>query len=209
MSRFWYFSFVLIAAVSTQLVSQIVWEPPDWNFPQETKATVPKVMLDTLRVSGVGIKLGKTGLEKAKQALGGQIGSKGDAGDAVHWLCFHGVDGGSKWVLWLESGEIDGRYVGSFRLQSASSNTSFDGRCQVVNGPAAVKIGLPLKLGMTGKELLRVLGKPSLRQSDNMIYLHEHQELLNGTTFDSSNIVVLQLHGGKVTSIAVSKTTSS
>ena len=53
-------------------------------------------------------------MEDAKQSLGGEIGVKGDAGDALEWFCFHGADALGRWVLWLENGEINGGLIGSF-----------------------------------------------------------------------------------------------
>ena len=71
---------------------QTVWEPPAWNFPQNVKASVPKEMLAKLRVSAYDITLEETSMEDAAKRFGGTIGSKGDAGDFLEWLCLHGTD---------------------------------------------------------------------------------------------------------------------
>jgi hypothetical protein len=209
MLRSWCLILLLISEAFTQTSPRVVWEPPDWNFPQEVKATVPKEMLKSLRVSTVGVTLEQTRLDKVGQALGAEIGAKGDAGDAMQWLCLRGKRGGNDWILWLESGEIDGGYVGSFQWQSISGAAKIDDRCHGFTGTAAIKLSLPLKLGMTEAELLKVLGQPSLRRGERFIYLHEHEGSSNGIPFDSSNIVIVRIRAGKVTSIAVSKTTSS
>jgi hypothetical protein len=72
-----------------------------------------------------------------------------------------------------------------------------------------MKLAVPLKLGMAEADVLKILGKPSLRRGEKLIYLHEHEGSVNGVPFDLSNIVVVRVHGREVTSIAVSKTTSS
>jgi hypothetical protein len=209
MLRSWCLIVLLMSVAFAQTTPGVVWEPPDWNFPQEAKATVPKEMFKSLRVSTVGITLEETRLDKVEQLIGGEIGAKGDAGDAVQWLCLRGADRGSDWVLWLESGEIDGGFVGSFQWQTISSVAKSDRRCHVLRGTATIKLGLPLKLGMTEAELLRILGKPSLRQGERLIYLHQQEGSSNGVPFDLSNIVMVRIRGGEVVSIAVSNTTSS
>ncbi len=209
MLRFWRLSSLLLSVAFAQTSAQVIWEPPDWNFPQETKATVSKEMLSALHVSTTRITLEETPLDKVKQLIGGEIGTKGDAGEAMQWLCFRGTDHGEGWVLWLESGEIDGGSIGSFQWQSMPNNAAIDGRCHTLGGSATIKLGLPLKLGMTEPQLFRVLGAPSSKQGESLIYLHEHTLSLKGVPYDSSNIVMVRVRDGKITSIAASKTTSS
>ena len=209
MLRLWCLTLLLVSVAFGQTTARAVWEPPEWNFPQEAKATVPKQMLTSLRVSTVSIMLEKTRLDRVEKLIGGEIGAKGDAGDAVQWLCFRGTDRGSDWIIWLESGEIDGGYVGSFQWQRISGETEIDHRCHALKGTAIVKLATPLQLGMQEADVLKMLGKPSLRSGESLIYLHEHEESVNGVPYDSSNIVMVRVHGGEVTSIAVSKTTSS
>jgi hypothetical protein len=209
MKRFWVLALSLTSAVLAQTNTPVVWEPPNWNFPKNVKATVPKEMLSKLRISTVAITLEETRLDKVEQLLGATKGAKGDAGDFVQWLCFHGTDDADQWVLWLESGEIDGGYVGSFRWKRISSQAKIDRRCHALNSTATVKLALPLKLGMGEAEVLKILGKPSYRQGERLIFLHEHVGSANGAPYDSSNIVMIYVHGGEVVSIAASKTTSS
>ena len=149
MQRLWCVALFLTFAASAQTSTQVFWDPPDWNFPQETKATVAKEMLNTLRVSKVGITLEETRLDKVGQLLGGEVGAKGDAGDAMRWLCFHGTDSRRDWILWLESGEIDGGRIGSFQWRTMPGGAKADRRCRALSGAAPVTLGLPLKLGMT------------------------------------------------------------
>jgi hypothetical protein len=51
------------------------------------------------------------------------------------------------WVLWLESGEIDGGYVGSFQWQRLSNRDVLDSRCHALTGTtSAIKLPLSLRL---------------------------------------------------------------
>ena len=209
MVRFWCLALLLVSVAFAQTTARVVWEPPDWKFPEEAKPTVPKQMLSSLRVSTVGITLKETELDKVEHLIGGEMGAKGDAGDAVQWLCFRGTDYGSDWILWLESGEIDGGKVGGFQWQRISGEAKIDHRCHDLKGTAVVKLASPLQLGMQEADVLKILGKPSLRRGERLIYWHEHRESANGVPYDSSNIVMVRVQGGVVSSIAVSKTTSS
>lgn len=209
MRRSWVLALLLTSVVLAQTSARVLWEPPNWNFPQDVKATVPREMLSRLRVANVSISLEKTQLDSVEQLLGGTTGAKGDAGDAVTWLCFQGMDGGEQWILWLESGEIDGPSIGSFQWQRVASDAKIDRRCRALDGAATVRLALPIKLGMNEVDVLGILGKPSFRRGERLIYLHEHEDSINRVPYDSSNIVIVRLHAHEVCSIAVSKTTTS
>jgi hypothetical protein len=209
---------LLASSAFTQTVSQpsshaasTIWEPPEWNFPQNVKATVPKEMVSTFRVSGYDITLEETSMKDVEQRLGGVIGRKGDAGDALEWLCFHGADALGGWVLWLESGEINGGSVGSFQWQRLSNRDVLDTRCRTLRKASSViQLPLPLQLGAKSSEVLKSLGPPTLKSDKRLIYLHEHE--VGGTSADdrslSSNIVVVYLRNGIVRAIQISETTS-
>ncbi|MGA9039985.1 MAG: hypothetical protein WB421_05565 [Terriglobales bacterium] len=188
-----------------------VWEPPAWNFLTALpNSTVPKEMLATLRVSGLPISLEETRMDDARNHLGGTIGRKGDAGDFLEWLCLHHSDSRGRWVLWLESGEIDGGTVGSFQWQRLDKDGLLDQRCQMLQGAGSgIKLPISLQLGMTETEVLKTLGAPTTRHGNRLIYVHEHQESIRGEPFTSTNIVSILLRGGMVWAIDVSKTTTS
>lgn len=209
---------LLASSGFTQTVSQptthaarAIWEPPEWNFPQNVKATVPKEMVSTFRVSGYDITLEKTSMKDVEQRLGGVVGKKGDAGDASEWLCFHGADATGGWALWLENGEINGDSVGSFQWQRLSNHDVLDTRCHALRRAGSIiQLPLSLQLGAKSSEVLKSLGPPTLKTDGRLIYLHEHE--VGGTRaedpFISSNIVVVYLRSGIVWAIQVSKTTS-
>jgi hypothetical protein len=201
---------MLASSAFAQAVSQpsshtarSIWEPPEWNFPQDVKATIPKEMVSTFRVSGNDITLEKTSMKEVQQRLGGVIGEKGDASDASEWLCFHGADALGGWVLWLENGEIDGGSVGSFQWQRRSNRDILDIRCPTLTkAGSVVQLPLSLQLGAKSSDVLKSLGPPTSKTDESLIYLHEHK--VGGTNagpFISSNIVVVRIRNGMVWAI--------
>jgi hypothetical protein len=214
-------AFVILALTSfAQTIEQpkshsprMIWEPPDWNFPQNVKASVQKEMLSSFRVSSYEIVLEQTAMKDAQQHLGGQIGSRGDAGGALEWLCFHGTNEMGRWVLWLESSEINGGLVGSFQWQQLPKSDVLDPRCQALRRADSM-ITLPLSrftLGATQSQVLKSLGSPTAKDSERLIYLHEHDvttKAVRDDPFISSNIVIVRLRNGVVWAIQASKTTS-
>jgi hypothetical protein len=218
MRRHSYIGFVLLAFAAFPQAGtqsgprrhQTVWEPPAWNFPQNAKASVPKEMLARLRVSAYDITLEETSMQDAAKRFRGTIGSKGDAGDFLEWLCLHGTDAADDWVLWLESGEIDGGYVGSFQWQRIQSGAVLDARCAALPSTAHVlELPVAVHLGSTEADVVNALGRPTLRSSERLVYLHEHDESIRGEPYNLSNIVIVRVRNGTVWAIAVSKTTSS
>lgn len=206
---------ILTSAAFTQTVKQsnshghdLVWEPPEWNFPQELKASVPGEIFSTFRLSGYGITFEETTIESVQKHLGGKTGQRGDAGDALEWLCFNGGDAVGRWVIWLESGEIDGGSVGSFQWQRLSNRAVIDSRCHALGGDA-VNLPLSLRLGATKAEVLKNLGQPTSSDTERLIYLHEHEGTIRDEPFNTSNIVVVRIRNGLVWAIQGSKTTSS
>jgi hypothetical protein len=191
---------------------RMVWEPPDWSFPQNVKANVQDEMLSSFRVSSYEIVLERTAMKDAQQRLGGQIGSRG--GDALEWLCFHGANEMGRWVLWLENDEISEGIVGAFQWRQLSENDVLDPRCQALRREDSM-ITLPLPsftLGATQSQVLKSLGSPTARDSERLIYLHEHdvtpKAVRDNYSVVSSNTVIVRLRNGVVWAIQASKTTS-
>jgi hypothetical protein len=186
----------------------LVWEPPEWNYPQELKASVPKEMFSTFGLSGYNIVFEETSIESVQKHVGGKAGKKGDAGDALEWLCFHGADTAGRWVIWLESGEINGGSVGSFQWQRLSNGEVLDARCHALAGNG-VSLPLSLRLGAQKAEVLTNLGAPTSSEPERLIYLHEHKSTIRGEPFTISTIVVIDIRNEVVWAIRASKTSSS
>jgi hypothetical protein len=190
-----------------------IWAPPIlWKFNDRAlpKATVPKEMIASLRVSGVTIPLEEeTELETMQSRFGGEIGSQGDAADSLGWLCLYGSDGIGPWVLWLESGEIDGPYIGGFQWRRVSHSSRFDERCSALPDTSEVRLPIGLGLGTSEAKVIRILGRPTSRRGDTLLYEHEHDELIRGEQFFSTNTVIVALRGGVVRAIQAVKTTTN
>src|SRR5205823_2702225 len=137
-------------------------------------------------------------------------GHSGDAGNYLEWLCLHGTDGTGQWVLWLEGGEIHGGTVGGFQWRSVSATAGFDKRCSLLS-KANGEITLPvsLRLGTTESEVLRTLGKPTLRQGDKLLFVHEHNETIQGEPYTSTNALSIIIRHGVVWAMETWKTTAS
>lgn len=191
---------------------RVAWHPPKWDdlLNEVPKATVPKEMVGAFRVSNFPVEFEETKMDDVRTRLGGAIGRTGDAGEYLEWLCFHGTDAEGRWVLWLESGEIDGGMVGSFRWEHLPKNAELDQRCRMLQHKAGgIVLPISLRLGITEKEVLKTLGTPTVRRGDRLIYVHKHDETIRGEPFTSYNIVEVGLRDGTVWSIEVSKTVSS
>jgi hypothetical protein len=76
-------------------------------------------------------------------------------------------------------------------------------------GETKVELPIALHLGITEAEVLKTLGRPTVRHGNSLGYVHEHQESIRGEPYDSVNIVVILLRAGRVWSIEASKTTTS
>jgi len=185
-----------------------IWEPPTIvGFPDSVKATIPKPMIAKLRVAELPVILEETELAAVQARLGGTIGSRGDAGDALQWLCFHGVSSGRNWVLWLMSSEIDGGTVGGLRWQSVSEPVSFDVRCQTLRGSVAFPVDI--KPGVSGSDVVRAFGQPSSKSANALFYLHEHDENIHNQPYTAMNTLEVLLRDGVVWTIELWKSTTS
>ncbi len=183
--------------------SRVVWEPPDWNVPQNVKGNGRREMLTSFRVSGYAIVLEQTEMKDVQRRLGGEIGSRET--DSSEWLCFHGANETGRWVLWLENDEISESLVGAFQWRQLSESDVLDPRCQSLRREdSMITLPLPFTLGAMESQVLKSLGSPAARDSDRLIYLHEY----GSGSYVSSNNVIIRLRNGAVWAIQASKTTS-
>jgi hypothetical protein len=171
------------------------------------RPTVPKEMIASLRLSDVNVPLEHIELQALQIRFGGKIGEEGDASNWHAWLCLHGSDTVSPWVLWLESSEIDGPYVGGFELRRVSRSAQFDERCAALPDTARIEMPIDLSLGTSKTKVISLLGRPTARVGDVLLYEHEHNELIRGEEFTSDNNVTVELRNGVVSAIDVTKTT--
>lgn len=194
-----------------QKVGKPIWKPPritsDDALP---KATVPRLMVGDLQLADVKVVLEQTELENIKSHFGGEIGHQGDAGDYLSWLCYRGTDEEGPWVLWLMSGEMDAGTVGSFQWRRIPDDANFDNRCPAVTDSSS-KVALPirLRLGLSETNLLKILGPPTARRGQTLLYVHDHDETANGQQYTVLNTVFVIIRNGAVYAVEVLKVSIS
>ncbi|SRR5579864_6543022 len=189
-----------------------IWSPqPLLKFDNVLpEATVRKQMVTSLRVSDVTVTLEHTELQGMQTRFGGEVGSEGDAATSLGWLCLHGSDAAGPWVLWLESGEMDGPNIGAFQWRRVASTAEFDERCQgLPDGKSKVELPISLRLGIPEAEVVRMLGRPSSRKDGTLPYEHEHKESIRGESYTSLNVVIVVIRNGVVWAIEAHQTTMS
>lgn len=191
-------------------VSQI-WQPPTMDFPDAgPEPTVPKMMITSLRLAKMEIILEETTLDTVKARFGGDMGQSGDASEALQWLCFYGTDPNGRWALWLESSEMGGGSVDGFALQRLDNDAKVDRRCRMLRkDEGGFGLPIPIRLGMTEMEVRNLLGEPTLRYRNTVMFDHGHQETIRNEPFTVSNTVAVAIRGGIVWAIQVWKGTSN
>jgi hypothetical protein len=188
MSRIVIAVFLAVASAALAQSTGIVWQPPKLDLPDSLpKASVRKEMITTLRIGKVPIILEETPLKDVEKNLGGAIGSRGDASEALQRLCFHGSDADGRWALWLESSEMGGGTIDGFALQRIPSKATVDRRCRTEE----TQIDLPIRLGigLTESEVRGIQGTPTAKYGNTLVFHHEHQEKVHNEPFTASNTV--------------------
>lgn len=199
---------LITAAAAFAQSDRMIWQPPTLDLPDTLPhATVSKEIVTKLRVAKMQVVLEETPLDDVQKNLGGTIGARGDASEALQWLCFHGSDARGRWVLWLESDEMGGGNVDGFAWQRMAERARLDRRCRT----QAVEIELPIKLaiGLTESEVRGTLGTPTAKIRNTLVFDHEHLQTIRNEPFTTSNTVYVELRSGVVWSVQVWKTTSN
>jgi hypothetical protein len=195
---------VLIAALPGRAQQRMesghtLWEPPRVEWPtKEIRGPV----IHRISVGGFPNVLNQTPLGDAKRTLGGTIGSGGDAGNAEAWLCFHGSDESGTWIFWLTSIEIDGDTVGGFTWKHVETGTTIDSRCRNLRGSNPIRLQLPLHIGMTRAEALKILGDRASVGHSEMVNMRRVQKVIDGTQYTISNGIEVALRKGAVVQVA-------
>lgn len=167
-------------------------------------------MIIGLKVAGIPIQLERTHLDVISRSLGAAEGARGDAGEALGWICLYGRDQRGYWGLWLMSGEIDGPVIGSFQWQRLPSNARFDQRCRFLADPLrAVDLPIDVRLGMKTSEIDAVIGTPTSKFRNLWVYSHQQSLKLNDEPYSADNDVILRFDEGEVSAILVNYTISS
>jgi hypothetical protein len=180
--------------------------PPRIEWPE---SKVDGIVIQKLSVSGFPIVLDHTSLVEARIRLGGVLGSAGDAGDAKSWLCFRGADAKGPWLFWLTSVEINGAAIGGFIWKRINPKAPVEPNCPLLRGQNPIKLQLDLRLGTTKSHVLRLLGAPSMVRDQELFYMHEREETIEGTTYTISNGFEVMVRDGVVVQIAAVEYSSS
>ena len=153
-------------------IAQAPWEPPSISDgPQLPPIAVPSDLIPALRIGSVDVLLNRTPLAAVARQFEARIGRRGDANDALGWICLTGRDAGGRWVLWLESGEIHGGAIGAFQLRRIGAAERIDSRC--VSSRADIRTLAAVRLGMSRADVKRLLGEFSGTPA-MVSYLYEH-----------------------------------
>lgn len=187
-----------------------VWHPVFIHVDTFPKPTGSRLIVGGVNVGRVKIVLEKTLLEDVRARFGGVVGQEGDASTSLLWLCLHGEDASGAWGLWFDSGEVDGDVVGGFLWRRLDHDAKFDPRCKLVDHTrGSIQLPVILRLGSTEKEVIRILGQPSQRKGDVLIYSHERGFTERGEPWTMTNTVFVELSRGVVSAIQVDKSTQS
>jgi hypothetical protein len=206
--RLWLFLLVLPFSIRPAS-GQTVWEPPsDLSVPGNHKPTVRREQITSLRVAEFAVVLEETKLSDVQSRLGGTIGQRGDASEALTWLCFHGHHDGGSWVLWLEAGEIHGQSVGGFHLRKINPSTQVDKRCPVL-GSTSIELPRGLRLGLSRAQTMKILGRPTKSAGDTLLYAYEHKEAIRGEPVTASNRLTIRFRDAVLDAVDVWKMTVS
>jgi len=203
------------ALASGSIAAPTVWEPPRMWWDDAAPQTMDtRDFMANLNIGSFSVVLEQTLLENASNRFHAAVGSRGDAGEALNWVCLGGNDEQGKLVLWLESGEIHGSTIGGVLLQRLSPDQALDKRCGRL---AATPITMPLtvRLGMTKQALLGSLGRPTSERHQAVNYSSCHTVKLKvgrtaePQTFDQCSSLSVRFEKGVVCAFEVWRTTTS
>jgi hypothetical protein len=153
---------------------QSVWEPPQ-SRDSLPNPTVPVELVNSIKVGGVFIVLGRTPLTDLHDAFGGTLG-EGDY--HLTWLCLAGADSSGEWVAWFESDEIHRLDIGGMDVERIGPGQRADARCaRARTSSTPALIPRRIALGMTREETLRILGTPTAVYGDTLLYIHQHRDI--------------------------------
>jgi hypothetical protein len=204
-------SMFFIVASGQSKLGQSLWEPPLGDAMEPLpKASVSREFIKGLRVANLDIVLDDTMMKEVQARLGGALGNRGDAGTHLDWVCFQGADPSGRWALWLESNEVNGGAVGGIEFRRIRATAVLDNRCRVLpKADSRVALPVSIQLGIKETQVVKVLGEPTVRDGNKLVYFHEHEETIRGEIFSAMNILTVLIRGGVVEAIQVWKTVVS
>jgi hypothetical protein len=112
-----------------------------------------------------------------------------------------------RWALWLESSEIGGGAINGFVWQQIPRKALTDPRCVIQASQPILPVSLAL--GSPESEVRKILGAPTVKYRDTLIYAHERTEKISDEPFTSSNDIYIELGRKGLDAIQVWKITSN
>jgi hypothetical protein len=198
---------VITAALSPSphRANDTVWIPPNLPGPEELpNPTIPQPMITSFRIDGFPISMQQTDLDAAARHFMAVAGHRGDAADAISWLCFHGTSESGPWALWLTSDEVDGPAIGGFQWQRLNAGEKIDSRCKQLGGSSPLRSSFSIRLGMSESRIEHVMGPPTKRYRRTSLYFHHHDLTIHGQPYSADNMVYFTYRNGRLWSVAVS-----
>ena len=207
----WLWLFLLVLPLSIRPASaQTVWQPPhQLSIPGNYKPTIHRELITSLRIADLTVVLEETKLADVQSRLGGTIGQRGDTSEALEWLCFHGRDNGGSWILWLEAGEIHGRFVGAFQLRRIEASAQVDNRCPLLDSTPGIQLASGIRLGLPRAQTIEILGRPTKSDGDTVLYRYEHQQTTRRERVTASYRLMIRFRHAVLDAVDVWKMTVS
>lgn len=100
--------------------------------------------------------------------------------------------------------------VDGFAVQRLDNDAEADRRCRMLRkDDGGFGLPIPIHLGMTEMQVRTLLGEPTLRYRNTVMFDHGQQETIRNELFTVSNTVAVAVRGGMVWVIQVWKDTSN
>lgn len=168
--------------------------------------TVVKRLATRFSLGAFAGRFDETSLDAISQAVGeGTIQHQGDAGGSIHWLCYRRA----QHRLWVMSGEIGGpdHLVTEIVEEVTEKDTEASTDCAIIPEKfAPLVLDGKLHVGMSHREVVRVLGPPSKSEAAQMMYSHRGK-VAHG--FDETAWLILGFREDRLVSMRGGKTTTN
>ncbi len=198
---------LLFAIPADECSAQTPPPPVDEHALERVPATVVKRLATRFSLGAFAGRFEETPLSAVRDAVGaGTIQHQGDAAGSIYWLCYRRA----QHRLWVVShGEMGGPdhlvtdIVEEFTEKDTEASTDY---AIIPEKFAPLVFDGKLRLGMSRREVVRALGRPSKSKAAQMVYSHR-EKLADG--FDETAWLLLRFRGEKLVSMRGLKTTTN
>ncbi|ESQ81044.1 hypothetical protein [Asticcacaulis sp. YBE204] len=186
--------------------------PPDvpYGYLEEVKAPPrAKVAPSVFRLGALTYRFEQTPLIDLAKATGHKrIGHKGDASEALDWLCFT-IKAPQPYRLWLSSSEMGGGTVDGVDMRAEAATATED--CPILAARLTPVSVDGVRIGMTQAEVRKALGAPSDQRDGWWIYTYEKNVRPSdpGYFFTAYGHMMLHFEDGRLTQISAVRVTSN